>query len=89
MAPRIKRRSTPEPRPWTQPGAHGPYAHNPEIVSLYITSKPDGLGRQSFFIIWWDEGWEKRRAQHFHMRVKDYLANEARAGYRWVVVVDA
>ena len=45
------------------------YEDDREQVTLVVTSKPDTLGRQSFWIKWYDGSW---RAQHFFSHVATY-----------------
>lgn len=68
---RLKSARAIEPRPWTGPGVHGPYAHDESWVVIRVTSGPDGFGRQSFEMLWWN-GW-RRRGQNFHAVVRTYI----------------
>lgn len=46
-------------------------------VTIETTTEPDGLGRQHFSVVWWDENHHQGarwRGQHFFMKVEDYLA---------------
>ena len=38
-----------------------------DVVTIVVTGEPDGYGKQSFWIKWYDGRW---RAQHFHAKLQ-------------------
>lgn len=45
-------------------------------TTIETTTEPDGMGRQRFSVVWWDEGFHagpQWRGQHFFMRLDEFL----------------